>query len=72
MDGVEVASLSQLWATNRVLISAGNEDFTSNFLQGIEGSTTAGMSVFSLIPGQGRKNSLVQYFHAHVGYNYCV
>lgn len=64
VDGVEVESLSQLWATNRVLISAGSEDFTNNFLQGIEGSTTAGMSVFSLIPKQGRKNSLVQYFHA--------
>lgn len=41
VEGVEVESLSQLWATNRVLISAGDDDImgSTSFLQNIKDST---------------------------------
>ena len=44
VDGVEVESLSQLWATNRVLISAGDGTY---LLHGIEGTTAIGKCVCS-------------------------
>ena len=43
VDGVEVKSLSQLWATNRVLIAADGGEFSRNLLHDIEGSTAVGM-----------------------------
>ena len=42
VDGVEVESLSQLWATNRVLIAADNGDFIPH---GIDGSTPLGKCI---------------------------
>lgn len=45
VDGMEIDSLSQLWSSNKVLISTGNGDFNiANFLQGNNHPTGLGPS----------------------------